>query len=168
MLSACVHAKSLLSCPTLCHPMDCSPPGSSVHGILQARILEWVAMPSSRGSSRPRDWTHISCTAGRFSITEPPGKPQLFLKQKQKVKSPADLEVTIPDPVNLFYVLFKQKRELETTEAWVSRWYLSLFLLVSISIILRQGWGNWISVCLLSGFELFCPLGLITAKWPRF
>ena len=41
--------------------MDCSPPGSSVHGILQERILEWIAMPSSRGSSRPRDWTHISC-----------------------------------------------------------------------------------------------------------
>ena len=48
------------SCPTLCNPMDCSPPGSSVHGILQARILEWVAMPSSRGSSQPRDWTHVS------------------------------------------------------------------------------------------------------------
>ena len=49
----------------LCHPMDCSPPGSSAHGILQARILEWVAMSSSRGSSWPRDWTHmpyISCT----------------------------------------------------------------------------------------------------------
>ena len=47
------------SCPTLCDPMDGSPPGSSVHGILQARMLEWVAMPSSRGSSRPRDGTHI-------------------------------------------------------------------------------------------------------------
>ena len=41
--------------PTLCNPMDCSPPGSSVHGILQTRILEWVAMPSSRGSSQPKD-----------------------------------------------------------------------------------------------------------------
>ena len=44
-----MRAKSLLSCPILCHHMDYSPPGSSVHGILQARILEWVAMPSSRG-----------------------------------------------------------------------------------------------------------------------
>ena len=44
--------------------MDCSPPGSSVHGILQARILEWVAIPFSRGSSRPRDQTQVSCTAG--------------------------------------------------------------------------------------------------------
>ena len=49
----CVLAKSLQSCPTLCDPMDCSPPGSSVHGILQARILEWVAMPFSRGSPHP-------------------------------------------------------------------------------------------------------------------
>ena len=47
----CVHAKSLQSCPTLCDLMDCSPSGSSVRGILQARTLEWVAMPSSRGSS---------------------------------------------------------------------------------------------------------------------
>ena len=49
----CVHAQSLQSSPTLCNPMDCSPPGSSVHGISQARILEWVAVPSSRGSSHP-------------------------------------------------------------------------------------------------------------------
>ena len=54
------------SCPTLCNPMDCSPPGFSVHGILQARILEWLAMPSSRGSSRTREWTRVSCIAGRF------------------------------------------------------------------------------------------------------
>ena len=57
------------SCPILCHPKDCSPPGSSVHGIFQARILEWVAISFSRGSSWPRDWAHISCvscTAGRF------------------------------------------------------------------------------------------------------
>ena len=47
----CVHAKSLQLCPTLCSPMDCSPPGSSIHGVLQAIILEWIAMPSSRGSS---------------------------------------------------------------------------------------------------------------------
>ena len=54
------------SCLTLCNSKDCSPPGSSVHGILQARILEWVAMPSSRESSWPRDKTRISCIAGRF------------------------------------------------------------------------------------------------------
>ena len=52
-------------CPTLCHPMDCSPPGSSVHGILQARVLEWVAISSSRGTFQPRDRTQVSCVAGR-------------------------------------------------------------------------------------------------------
>ena len=46
--------------------MDCSPPGFSVHGILQARILEWVAFPFFRGSSQPRDWTQVSHIAGRF------------------------------------------------------------------------------------------------------
>ena len=45
-------------CPTLCYPVDCSPPGSSVHGILQARILEWVAIPFSRGYSQPRSPAH--------------------------------------------------------------------------------------------------------------
>ena len=54
------------SCPTLCDPMDYILPGSSVHGILQARILEWVAISFSRGSSWPRDWTWVSCIAGRL------------------------------------------------------------------------------------------------------
>ena len=81
----------------LCNPMRCSPPGSSVHGILQARILGWIAMPSSKGSSWPRDRTqvsHVSCIgrripgpgikpvspalAGRFLTTRPPGKPPFF------------------------------------------------------------------------------------------
>ena len=53
-------------CLTLRDPMDCSPPGSSVHGVLQARTLEWVAIPFSRGSSWPRDQTQVSCTAGGF------------------------------------------------------------------------------------------------------
>ena len=60
LVSAGVHAKSLQLCPTLCDTMAHSPPGSSVHGILQARILDWVATPSSRGSSRPT-FSYISC-----------------------------------------------------------------------------------------------------------
>jgi len=54
--------------PTLCDPMDCGPPDSSTHGIFQVRTLEWVAISFTRGSSPPRDWTHvsISCIAGRF------------------------------------------------------------------------------------------------------
>ena len=60
---AAAAAKSLQSCPTLCDPMGSSPPGSSVHRILQARILKWVVIPFSRGSSQPRD---KSCIEGRF------------------------------------------------------------------------------------------------------
>ena len=56
-------------CLTLCDSMDCSPPGSSVPGILQAKILEWIAMPFSRGSSQPRDQTQVPCIAGRFFFT---------------------------------------------------------------------------------------------------
>ena len=65
----CLVAQSYL---TLCDPMDYSPTGSSVHEILQARILEWAAMPSSRGSSRPRD----SASQADSLLAEPPGKPK--------------------------------------------------------------------------------------------
>ena len=65
------------SCSTLCNPTDCSPRGSSVHGILQARILEWVAISYSREPSTPRDWTQVSCIAGRSFTIWPPGKPIL-------------------------------------------------------------------------------------------
>ena len=58
-----LHARSLQTCPTLCDPTDCSLPGFSVHGILQARILEWVAMPSSRAYSRPRKWPTLTSPA---------------------------------------------------------------------------------------------------------
>ena len=57
----CASAQLLQACLTLCNPRDCSPLGSSVHRILPARILQWVAMPFFRGSSQPRDWTHVFC-----------------------------------------------------------------------------------------------------------
>ena len=58
----------------LCDPVDCSPPASTVRGILQARILEWVAISFSRGSSQPRDWIQVSCIAGRVLTSALPGK----------------------------------------------------------------------------------------------
>ena len=76
---AYMHAPSLHWCLTLRNQMDCSLQGSSVHGILEARILEWVAVPSYRGSSWPSDGTHISCgcrTADEFFITKPLGEAQ--------------------------------------------------------------------------------------------
>ena len=62
-------------CPTLCDPMDCSLPGFSVHGTFQTRILEWVAISFSRGSSQPTDKLTSPALAGGFFTTEPPGKP---------------------------------------------------------------------------------------------
>ena len=72
--SACVCAKLLQLCLTLCNPMDCSLPGSSVHGFLQVRILEWSAMPSSSGSFQPRDRPSISLASYVFCI----GKQVLY------------------------------------------------------------------------------------------
>ena len=71
---------------TLCDPIDCSPPDSSVQGILQARILEWVVIPFSRGSSWPKEWTQVSCIAGRFFTV------------RATQKGPC----TSPQPVNLW------------------------------------------------------------------
>ena len=64
----CVYMCVLVAqlCLILCHPINCSPPDFSVHGILQARILEWIAILLSRGTSQPRDWTLVSCFTGRF------------------------------------------------------------------------------------------------------
>ena len=77
------------SCLTLCDPMDCSPPGSSVHGIFQARVLEWGDIFFSRRSSRPRDWTLVSCTVGRrFTVwaTRAPLKDYDLQKREKWMK----------------------------------------------------------------------------------
>ena len=75
-----VCAKSLQSCPTLCNPMDYSLPGSSVQGILQARILERVGMPSSRGSSRPRiEPICVFCFTGRFFTVDATREAQVTI-----------------------------------------------------------------------------------------
>ena len=81
---SCIYAKSLQSCPTLCDPMDCSLPGYSVHGIRQARILEWGAMSSSRGSTQPRDPTCISCGSSIVVTDEPLGKPCIYYKNNEQ------------------------------------------------------------------------------------
>ena len=72
------------SCTTLRDPTDCSLPGSSVHGIFQARVLEWVAISFSRGPFRPRDRTWVSSIAGDALPSEPPGQPHPCLKTEQK------------------------------------------------------------------------------------
>ena len=69
------------SCLTLCHPVDCSLPGSSIHGIFQARVLEWVAISFSRGSSWPRNWIQVSPIVGRrFTVWATREVPQENIK----------------------------------------------------------------------------------------
>ena len=118
-----LHAKSLQSCLTLCNPMDCSQPGSSVHGILQARILEWVAMPSSRGYCQPRDQTQVSYVSciGRWvlyhyrhlgyalesSQNYPPATPGLgknCLPQNQSLVPKSLGIAALRDPVVIFWL----------------------------------------------------------------
>ena len=87
-MCACVHAQSLQSCPTLCDPKNCSLPGSSVYGILQARILEWVAMLSSRGTSKPDDQNLIClhllhCRWIPYPLGSPMGSPICWFSHKQ-------------------------------------------------------------------------------------
>ena len=77
------------------HLWTIAPSGSSVHGILQARILEWVAVSSSKGSSQPRDWTRISCLAGRFFTTEPPEVDGATAKTQGRVKAVANISIVV-------------------------------------------------------------------------
>ena len=83
------------SCPTLWDHMDCSPPGSSVHGIFQARILERVAISFSKGSSQPRNRTQVSCTAGRFFTLWATREVMTVKKKKKKTKSKKEQLLTL-------------------------------------------------------------------------
>ena len=78
-----IHNEVAQSCLILCDPLDCSLPGSSVRGIFQARILEWVAISFSRGSSWSRDWTQSPTLQADTLPSEPPGKPKFSLKMKK-------------------------------------------------------------------------------------
>ena len=122
--------KSLQSCPTLCDPADCSPPGFFDHGLLQARILEWIAMPSCRGSSWPRDWTcfsYVCCITGRFFTCWATGaflaflatgcSGQLFLPPDE---SPAKLDSKHLLGRSLLEILLRQNGQYGK-ESWV-RW----------------------------------------------
>ena len=137
-------------CSTLCNPMDCSPPGSSVLWISQARILEWVAISFSRGSSRPRDRTHasfVSYTAGRFFNTVPLGKP--FIKiHLWKTNFPM---VTVPVTFSNFH--------------WVNLWHLHSLRKPNIS-----SWSSNFSAKLPTNYHmvLFSSLSLHVLEFPYF
>ena len=92
-------AKSLQSCLTLCDPVDQSTPGFSVHGILQGRILDWVAIPSSRGSFQPRDQTQVSALQVDSLLSQTPGKPSFFIwtgiKKKGELHLVTDIKLCL-------------------------------------------------------------------------
>ena len=132
-----------------CNPMDCSPPGFSVHGSFQTRILEWVAMSSSRGSSQPRDWTHVSCsscTVGRFFTAEPLGKPSRRGKvpqnpvatnlgcQGKAMYEDQSQEWSYENLISIF---------IPVTLLWIHPWFSSILCLLTLSLpssILTLGW----------------------------
>ena len=128
-------------CPTLCNPRDCSPPDTSVHGIFQARIPEWVAILYSRGSSRPRDLTHVSCvscTGGRIlyhctnwenqalvtDVFNSSGK-LLVLKVGVMVEKRPAWELAWPVPVSLVVVQWLRRVRLFATP-WTTACQASL------------------------------------------
>ena len=90
----CMFELSLQSCPTFREPVDCSPPGSSVHGTLQARILEWAAISFSRGFSQPRDQTHISYPHWQMGSLPlvPPGNTPLQGQNSTQTNTPEALQ----------------------------------------------------------------------------
>ena len=116
-------ALSHSSCVRLCDPMGCNVPGFSVHGVLQARILERVAMPTFRGFSHPRDLISISCVfclAGGFFTAEPPGSP--FMKLLVSI-----LRCTILNKINLY--CFEISRHLQRHWPWLEMYVHIIFIL---------------------------------------
>ena len=123
---------------TLCDPLDCSPPGFSVHGVFQARTLEWVAMPSSRGSSQPRDWTQVTCIAGRFFTVWASREAQYTIKYSIKY---------ILYICTHTHTQFKEKGELYPTVLLCLRFYpISVSLCNQSSLVQGLRWLNSRSV----------------------
>ena len=119
----------------LCNPMDCSLPGSSVHGVLQIRILEWLAITHSRGSSPPRDWTrisYISCitSAGGFFITSTPWEAQINMWPPYNIHLKDHLSHLISIVFLYFFALIAEEGFLIS-----SRYSLELFIQMLISFL---------------------------------
>ena len=127
-------------CLTLCDLMDYSPPVPSAHGILQARILEWVAIPFSRGSSQPRYWTQVFCITGRFFTSWATREAQS--KEKSSVKS-----------------RMEEENEREQSE---------LCMCVNSPFITQakvQERRFWICFLFFSGFQSSCNIYILLWQW---
>ena len=121
--------------------MDCSPPGFSVHGILQVRLLEWAVIRFSRGCSQPRDWTHVSCIVGRFFITEPPGARWLRVRALWKWKSLSCVQLC--NPIGCIVCGILQARIPEWVAFPVSRGSSQLRDRTQVSCIAGGFFTNW-------------------------
>ena len=121
------------SCPTLCDPVDCSLPGSSVHGIFQARVLEWVAISFSWGSSRPRDWTQVSRTAGRHFTVWATREAQMGRKSKKEG----------------IYIYTHTHTHIYLTKYKTMVWGINFIYLIQKPFgHLKTWWENWDSIAL--------------------
>ena len=133
-LSSSLKVKVLVtqSCPTLCNPMDCSPPGSCVHGILQARILEWIAIPFSSRSFQPRDWSGVSCIAGRFfTIWD--------IREAFSFRDSNDRKIKLAGVVFLPLML-----SFSTLEVWLHSFFMpSMFLFNTFTLFLSSLYRIW-------------------------
>ena len=145
-------------CPPLCDPMDCSPPGSSVHGILQTRIMELVAIPFSRGSSRPRDQTWVSCISCisrrilyGLSHQESPFHQNFTLTTPPKLESPMTTTMLNPMVRSIFTPLFIRSAHLAQLTSpsfwymfftWVLKSHTLLFSLYFISYLFWSSFAD--------------------------
>ena len=116
-------------CPTLCNPMDCSLSGSSIHGIFQARIPEWVAISFSRGSSWPRDWIRVSLIAGRcftlWATREASPKNKVGRKKQRRLKINILSKIKIGISINYDGFLIKLLNHIKIPQ-WQYQIYLSI------------------------------------------
>ena len=114
-----------VSCSVICNPIDCSPPSSSVHGILQARILEWGAIPFSRGSFWPRDQTQVSCIAGRFFTIWATGETHKAFSTINLVFEKDFWRILIMEEVTLLYTQYSVISPSLNTVMGSKRWPFS-------------------------------------------
>ena len=136
----------VLLCPTLCDPMDCSTPGTSVHGISQARIPEWVAISSSRGSSPLRDWTSVSWI-GRW-----------ILYQRATWEAPSSLITN----GKLFYIVIYKVASLPGVDeiSGCPQYHLALSISSTSAILVSLEWYHTVVFIFipwwLKGLSIFC------------
>ena len=176
-----LRAQSFQSCPTLCSPMHCSPPGPSVHGILQARILAWVAMPSSRGSSRPRsnlgllhllNWQTGSLPLATWEVrvlTYSPANPCVSLRSSHPGERYVDLFLRLSSPAKGPSHFLIRLYSMFTGCWWMRYWSVITADIIHVPGMCSRGhcacssrkqWCNWQGFLVSdSGLTLFLLFG---------